>query len=259
MTTIADPQQDEAAAHMADPHVNGNNSNHETWLLPSQGGGALATPAQVRREWLFPGSDELFRSIYTRAGTGFASEVVAVCSAVAGEGKTTLGIGLAVTIAQDFPDRRVLLVETDLQRPVLADDFDTHASPGLVDCLIGGESLQSACRPTFLENLNVVPSGGVADIPGRPLRSSRMAAIVDAMRQSYDVIILDLPAILANSDAILLTDLADGVICVIRAGITPAALVNRAVEQIEPSKLRGVVINGAASAVPGWLQRLTGL
>ena len=41
MTTIADPQQDEAAAHMADPHVNGNNSNHETWLRPSQGGGAL--------------------------------------------------------------------------------------------------------------------------------------------------------------------------------------------------------------------------
>src|SRR5439155_24071287 len=116
-----------------------------------------------------------------------------------------------------------------------------------------------ACRPTYLQNLHIVPAGEISNISGRPLRSSRMATIVDAMRQSYDVIILDLPAILANSDAILLTDLADGVICVIRAGITPAALVNRAVEQIEPSKLRGVVINGAASAVPGWLQRLTGL
>jgi capsular exopolysaccharide synthesis family protein len=181
------------------------------------------------------------------------------CVAVAGEGKTTVGIGLAVTIAQDFPDRRVLLVETDLQHPVLADDFDTHARPGLVDCLISGEPLINACRPTFLENLNVVPSGGVPNIPGRPLRSSRMAAIVDAMRQNYDVVILDLPAILANSDAILLTDLADGVICVIRAGTTPAALVNRAVEQIEESKLRGVVLNASASAVPGWLQRLAGL
>src|SRR5690349_9406791 len=85
---------------------------------------------------VFPETEELFRGISTRAATGFAAEVVAVCSAIAGEGKTTVGIGLAVAIAQDFPDRRVLLVETDLERPVLADDFGTEPSPGLVDCLV---------------------------------------------------------------------------------------------------------------------------
>lgn len=258
MTTTANPLHDEAATSLPDAHVDAD-STRNTWLRPSPGDGQLTTGADTPREWVFPDGDELFRSIYTRAGTGFASEVLAVCSAVAGEGKTTVGIGLAVTIAQDFPDRRVLLVETDLQRPVLAEDFGTHASPGLVDCLVNGEPLLSACRPTFLENLHVVPAGTQASRSGRPLRSSRMAAIVDAMRQSYDVVILDLPAILANSDAILLTDLADGVICVVRAGITPMALVNRAVEQIEQVKLRGVVINGSASAVPGWLRRVAGL
>jgi protein-tyrosine kinase len=259
MTTIANPQNAEAATGLLDAPMDGD-STHETWLrLRRSSGGALATAAEAPREWLFPDGDELFRGIYTRAGTGFASEVVAVCSAVAGEGKTTVGVGLAVTIAQDFPERRVLLVETDLQRPILAEDFGTHSSPGLVDCLMLGEPLLSACRPTFLENLHIVPSGGTAGIPGRPLRSSRMAAIVDAMRQSYDVVILDLPAILANSDAILLTDLADGVICVVRAGSTPGALLNRALEQIEQRKLRGVVINGSVSAVPGWLRRLAGL
>jgi hypothetical protein len=79
MTTFAGTQQEEAAAHMVDSHENGNNSEHETWLRPSTGG-ALANPGEVPREWLFPGSDELFRSIYTRAGTGFASDVLAVCS-----------------------------------------------------------------------------------------------------------------------------------------------------------------------------------
>jgi len=78
-------------------------------------------------------------------------------------------------------------------------------------------------------------------------------------RGRYDVIILDLPAILVNSDAILLTDLADGIICVVRAGLTSMALLNRAVEQIEEGKLRGVVINGTASAIPGWLRRLAGM
>jgi capsular exopolysaccharide synthesis family protein len=233
---------------------------HEvTWLQTNPKAGPLATSIE-RRDWVFPEGDELFRSIYTRAGTGFGSEVVAVSSAVAGEGKTTISIGLAVTIAQDFPDRRVLLVETDLNRPVLADDFGTEQSPGLVDCLVFQEPLQVACRPTYLENLHIVPAGSMADgVPGRPLRSSRMAAIVDAMRQTYDVIILDLPAILANSDAVLLTDLADGVICVVRAGTTPVSIVNRAVEQIEESKLRGLVLNGSATAVPGWVRRIAGI
>jgi capsular exopolysaccharide synthesis family protein len=251
MNMVADSQQ-----HVVEEHTpNGAGA----WLRTTSGNTDLAKLGNVRREWLFRDGDELFRSIYTRAGTGFASEVLAICSAVVGEGKTTVGVGLAVTIAQDFPDRRVLLVETDLQRPVLAGDFGIHSSPGLLDCLINNEPLLAAVRPTFLENLHVVPAGVAASGVGRPLRSSHMASVVDAMRQSYDVVILDLPAILANSDAILLTDLADGVICVVRAGITPVAMVNRAVEQIEPAKLRGVVINGTDSAVPRWLRRLAGM
>jgi Mrp family chromosome partitioning ATPase len=86
-----------------------------------------------------------------------------------------------------------------------------------------------------------------------------MAAVVDAMRQTYDVIILDLPAILANSDAVLLTDLADGVICVVRAGVTPASMVMRSLDQIDETKLRGLVLNSSASAIPGWLRRLLGV
>jgi capsular exopolysaccharide synthesis family protein len=228
------------------------------WLRANPRGGALATPAETPREWLFPNGDELFRGIYTRAGTGFASEVLAICSALAGEGKTTIGVGLAVTLAQDFPNRRVLLVETDLQQPVLADDFGVDPSPGLVDCLLNGEPLQTACRPTWLENFHIVPAGAAGAMHGRPLRSAQMGAIVDAMRSNYDVVILDLPPILANSDAALLADLADGVICVVRAGVTPVAQVNRAIEQIEESKLRGVVLNGTRSAVPGWLRQFGG-
>src|SRR5690349_9018364 len=64
------------------------------------------------REWTFEGADEVFRTIYTRAGAGFGREVVAVCSAIDGEGKTTMAVGLAIAVAQDFPGRRVLLVET---------------------------------------------------------------------------------------------------------------------------------------------------
>jgi capsular exopolysaccharide synthesis family protein len=228
------------------------------WLKTNPGAASVPPLTEASNDWPFEETDELFRSIYTRAGAGFAAEVLAVCSAVAGEGKTTIGVGLAVTIARDFPERRVLLVETDLQRPVLSEDFGMEPTPGLIDCLTDTAPLLTACRPTFLDNLHVLPAGTANAVSGRPLRSSRMAAVVDAMRQSYDLVILDLPAILTNSDAVLLTDLADGVICVVRAGLTPAALINRALEQIEEGKIRGVVLNANRTSVPTWLGRLVG-
>src|SRR6478609_7949630 len=98
--------------------------------------------ADGQRDWLFTGADELFRGLYTRAGIGFASEVLVVSSALAGEGKTTVSLGLALTVAQDYPERRVVLVETDEQRPSLARDFDFESSPGLVDCVLGDEPVE---------------------------------------------------------------------------------------------------------------------
>jgi non-specific protein-tyrosine kinase len=216
-------------------------------------GGALANPTP--RDWVVPTSDEVFRGIYTRAGTG-PSEVLAVTSAIAGEGKSTVSLGLAVTMAQDFPDRRVLLVETDLENPSLARDFDFDSSPGLISYLLDDEPLESLYRSTAIGNLYVLPSGGPVTNPGRLLRSSLMAMAVASMRDSYDLVILDLTSILVNSDALPVADLADGVIVIVRAGVTPISLVNKAVKLLDESKLLGVVLNGARSSVPGWLRRL---
>lgn len=229
-------------------------------VVPSRGKShARLAQAATVAPWVLPETEELFRSIYTRAGTGFTADVVAVCSAIAGEGRTSMGVGLAVTLAQDFPQLRVLLVETDLQRPVLAQDFGIDVSLGLVDCLLESLPVLGACQSTFLNNFHILPAGSAEGVSGRPLRSSQMAAVIDAMRESYNIVILDLPPLLANSDAVLLSDLADGVIYVIRAGVTPTSLINRALEQIDESKLRGIVLNGTFSSLPGWLRRLIGI
>jgi capsular exopolysaccharide synthesis family protein len=222
----------------------------------------MATAALVVREArppLLPGADEIFRGIYTRAGLGATPEILGICSAIAGEGKSTVALGLAVTIAQDFPDRRVLLVETDLHRPVLARDFDLQPGPGLTECLLALSGLEAAVRPTHMENLDLLPSGGPADGAGRLLRSAQMAGVTDAMRQAYDTVILDLPALLVNSDGLVLSDLADVLIFVVRAGVTPASVINKALEQVDETKLRGLVLNDTRSSAPGWLRRVCGL
>jgi capsular exopolysaccharide synthesis family protein len=210
------------------------------------------------RDWALPGADEVFRGIYTRAGAG-GSEVLAVCSAVSGEGRTTVALGLASTIAQDFPERRVLLVETDLNHPALAEDFDVAGSPGLIECLLEGQSVQVAYRATFLENLDFLPAGGPTRDPRRLLASSRMAAAADIMRQTHDVIVIDTPPVLTSSDALVVSDLADGVLFVVRAGATPLPLVQKAIDQLDEDKVRGVVLNAGQSSVPSWFRRVCGL
>src|SRR5437870_12736092 len=122
MNMTADPQLVGEVALEPDAEED-NASRAKAWLQTNSMAGALANVVDGPRDWLFPKGDELFRGIYTRAGTGFTAEVLAICSAVAGEGKTTVGVGLAVTLAQDFPERRLLCVQTGLQRPLPAGDL----------------------------------------------------------------------------------------------------------------------------------------
>jgi Mrp family chromosome partitioning ATPase len=207
---------------------------------------------------LLAGADEVFRGIYTRAGLGIANEVLTVTSALAGEGRTTLSLGLAVTLAQDFPERRVVVVETAFEQPVLANDFAVDPWPGLLECVVGEQPLTAACRPTSLDNLDILPAGGPASSRGRPLRSEGMALLIDVLRRSYDLVVLDAPGVLVNSDAILLSDLADATILVVRAGATPSALLSRTLDLLDQTRLRGVVLNGVGPAAPGWVRRLFG-
>jgi polysaccharide biosynthesis transport protein len=116
-----------------------------------------------------------------------------------------------------------------------------------------------AYRATSLPNLQVVPAGRSAAPGGRLLRSDAMIAAVQAMRRTHQLVILDAPALLVSSDAVPVSDLADGTLIVIRASVTPTPLVNKAIELLDEAKLRGVVLNGVRSSIPGWLRRLTGL
>ncbi len=226
--------------------------------LPTPRGGPGSSPLDGPRKPIFPEAEEMFRGIYTRAGLT-APGVVAVTSAIAGEGKTTVALGLAVMVAQDFPERRVLLAEADLRHPVLATDFDVESSPGLAEALEGIYPVGLGYRETFLPNLRLLPAGEPVPNPSRLLRSSRFASVLAATRRNHDLVILDSPALLVSSDAALVIDQADGVVMIVRSGVTPTPIVNRALELVDGDRLRGMVLNGAQSAVPGWLRRLFGL
>lgn len=217
------------------------------------------TEAQAqRRSWPISGAEELFRSLYTGFETGQGTSL-AVCSAVQGEGKTTMCLGLATAIAQDLPDRRVVIVETDLWRAVLARDFGLPTAPGLVDCLLDRQPLAAALRPTSLDNLSLLVAGSSVPSPQRLLRSARMPEILDTLRRTHDVVIVDTPAALAHSEVGLLARMVEEVVFVVRTGVTPAREIGTAMSRLQGANIRGIVINDARSAVPRAIRRFVRL
>lgn len=212
----------------------------------------------TRRDWIVPGAEELFRSLYTGFEAGSRNSF-AVCSAVQGEGKTTICLGLGTAIAQDLPDRRVVIVETDLWRPVLAKDFGIEPTPGLVDCLLDREPTAAALRPTSLDNLSLLVAGNAVSSGQRLLRSARMPQLIEELKRTHDVVILDTPATLVHSEVALLTRMTDEVIFVVRTGVTPARDLARALGRLQGSSVRGVIVNDAHSSVPTAIRRLVRL
>ncbi len=212
----------------------------------------------TKRPWPIAGANELFRSLYTGFDTGPGTSV-AICSAVQSEGKTTIALGLAIAIAQDRPDRRVVVVETDLWRAVLAKDFGLPAAPGLVDVLLDRHSVASALRATTLDNLSLLVAGSDIASPQRLLRSTRMPEVLATLREMFDVVIVDTPAALAHSEVGLVARMVAEVIFVVRTGVTPSRELGTALSRVQGANLRGIVINDARSAVPRVVRRIVGL
>jgi len=229
--------------------------------LADLSGGRHAIIAEIRRKspaerrtWPIPGADESFRSLYTSFDIT-SGTTLAVCSSVSGEGKTTVSLGLALAIAQDLPDRRVVLVETDLWRSVLAKDFGLQPDPGLVECLLDRQPVSAALRSTALDNLSFLVAGTETASAQRLLRSARMPQIVEELRRTHDVVILDTPALLAHSETALIARMAEEAIFIVRTGVTPANELTAALGRLQ-GRVKGIVVNDARSAVPSVVRRL---
>lgn len=188
---------------------------------------------------------ESYRSLRTALLLSSARElkVVALTSAVAGEGKTATASNLAVVLAQ--LGRPVLIVDCDLRKPRLHQVFHTSNRVGLVNLLTGSADLDGVILPTEVPNLWVIPSGPTPPNPSELLASERMREALRTMRARFDHVIIDTPPALAVTDATLVGLLADGVVLTLRSHKVTrdeARLVRDRLRQAD-IKLLGAVLN----------------
>ncbi len=205
-----------------------------------------------------------FRNLYTRVLLGLQAQqhpVLGVTSAIDGEGKTTIASGVAAAVAEDGallgfgrePDT-VLLIECNMGTPPGDPRLGKRKGPGLIQVLTGERPLEEAIRPTEIDRLFVVRLGEPAHNFPLAIRTATLPDVIEQLRSRFGLVVLDLPAVLNSTDTQVLSRLVDQVILVVRAGVTPAKLVQQAIDQLGEETLLGVVLNDSRSDLPSWLE-----
>jgi succinoglycan biosynthesis transport protein ExoP len=169
---------------------------------------------------------------------------IAVASPAAGEGRTTVAVNLALSCAE--AGFRTLLVETDLRRPQLAEDFHLAVGGGLADVLQQGLDLTAAVQPTSRNGLSILPAGGATARASELLGTTTMEALLATAKERYDVVILDTAPLLPFADARIVSALADGVLLVTRFGQSTPERIRVGLESLHlvRAKVLGTVFNG---------------
>lgn len=160
--------------------------------------------------------------------------VVLITSSLAGEGKTTVAKGLSVALAQQ--GRKVLLIEADLYRPRLNSDLHLEQRGGLSMLLTKDTAIPEDGMVTplsYLPNFRILEAGLSSPESMDLIESARMRSLVEACRESFDVIVLDGPPILPVAEAVSLSMLADTTLLVARMGQTPRISLRRACTRLQ--------------------------
>ncbi len=146
------------------------------------------------------------------------TKTVVVTSSRRGEGKSTVSVNLAVTIAQS--GRRVVIVDCDMRLPTVHKLLDIPNKRGLTSVLTEEVALEDAIQSCAFARLSVLTSGPLPPNPTELLGSPQMFALIDKLQKEYDFVLLDTPALLSVADAAVLAPIADNVVLIVAQATT---------------------------------------
>ncbi|MFB2769077.1 GumC family protein [Pelatocladus sp. BLCC-F211] len=173
-----------------------------------------------------------------------SSKSVMLTSAQPKEGKTSIALGLAVSAARMH--KRVLLIDANLREPSLHKTLELSNNWGLSLLLLdeSNTSDQDYIQPVH-PLIDVLTAGSPVEDPVKLLSSGRMKELLESFEQTYDLVLIDAPAILKTVDARILATLCDRIIMVSRVGKVSQADLIQATDILKNLNLVGVIANTA--------------
>jgi protein-tyrosine kinase len=193
---------------------------------------------------------EQFRTLRSRlyqVRSAQTLKTLLVTSSIPSEGKTFVTNNLAQSIVRQ-PDRRVLVIDADLRCSRMHVPLGAPASPGLTDYLRGDADENKVIQFNSESNPCFIPGGTEVANPSELLSNGRLKTLLDRVSPMFDWVILDSAPLIPVADSSFLADMVDGVVMVVRAGVTPSATAQRAVQELQGRNVVGVVLNAVDPA-----------
>ena len=210
-------------------------------------------------------SAEAYRQLRTNlsfARPGMPQQVLVMTSPTPGDGKSMTSTNLAATLAQQ--GARCILIDADMRRGLLHEAFDLPRDPGLSQVLARQTTLDDAVHTVELPGLDTrmaFMAGGIhPPNPAELLGSARLKELVQQCRDRYDVVILDAPPLNLVTDASLMGTIADGVLVVVRSGVTRGDALAYAMDQLEAVRapVLGMILNDVNLKSEGYYGKYAG-
>ena len=201
----------------------------------------------------FSGVAESFRKLRTmilHPESGNAPRSIMVLSSDPQEGKSFVCANLGVSFAHSV-EKQALMIDCDLRRPSLQGLFGLKHRKGLTNYLRDGDNISNLICTTGLPKLSIIPSGLSPDNPSELLSSNKMPAMIEELANEYDdrLILLDTPPFHAASETLVLSQLVDKIVLVVRWGKSGRENVKKMTDIIGREKIIGVVFNAFESNI----------
>ncbi|TWT33790.1 Tyrosine-protein kinase etk [Posidoniimonas corsicana] len=207
-------------------------------------------PRRIQKEmYSFAESIDSLRMSLTFCAPSERNRVIALTSAVSGEGKTSVSVALAMSFA-NATGAKTLLVDGDMRDPSINDLVDAEPGPGLYEVLSSRCSISDAIRPAKgTDNLYVLRAGDCDDSPHRVAQPARIAALVSRLRNEFSTVVIDTPPVLGASEALSFCRSADmTAMCTLR-GKSRGRQIRLALDQLESAgaSVSGSILSGVPS------------
>lgn len=180
-------------------------------------------------------SFKTLRTNVTFSLPGKKNRCIGIVSANRGEGKSTVAVNLAISLAQI--DKKVVIVDCDMRIPTVASKLGMENRPGLSDYLADEEGynrLPVVRNDEF--NIDVIPAGTIPPDPTKLIESPQMTELIEALKTVYDYIIVDFPPICVVSDAAILSNVIDGYLIVTLHASTETSQLDETIRQLSFAK-----------------------
>ncbi len=205
-------------------------NDREDWNVRTMFGPNLSFAATeayklLRTNIMFSFSDE---------GEGY---VIGISSSIQSEGKSSTACNTAYALAE--VGKSVLLLEADLRRPTITSKLGLEKGPGLSNLLVTRTDYKEVLQQCpMCAGMHVITSGNIPPNPSELLASNRMTRLMQQLKADYDYIIVDLPPITPVSDALAISKFLDGMIMVVRGGVSDQKMLAESMRQLEMVDVR---------------------